>query len=126
MPPPPDRQLARLQARYQKQAAELAHLGFMLKGSVLQRFLPCGNPGCRCHADPPRLHGPYWQWTSKVAGKTVTRMLNPQQARRYRTWIANGKRFKTIVQKLHHIADQADAILRVQERKSPDTGAAHG
>lgn len=37
-----------------------------------------GTPGCRCKADPPQLHGPYWQWTRKVAGKTVT--LPPPQS----------------------------------------------
>jgi len=39
----------------------------------------CGYPRCRCHADPPLLHGPYHQWTRKINGKTVTRMLTDDQ-----------------------------------------------
>jgi hypothetical protein len=29
-------------------------------------------------ADPPRLHGPYWQWTRKVAARTICRWLSPE------------------------------------------------
>lgn len=118
MPPAPERQLARLEARYATHAAELAEIGFMLKGTVLQRFLPCGTPSCSCHRDPSRQHGPYWQWTSKVKGKTVSRMLTGAQARRYRQWIANWKRFEEIADALHDISAQADALVRAQERAS--------
>jgi len=121
MPPARERQLRRLRERYRKHAAELAQVGFILKGSLVQRFLPCGTPSCRCHADPPRLHGPYWQWSSKVAGKTVSRMLSEDQARRYQQWMANGKRFAEIVNKLHNLSSQADAILLAQERTSAKT-----
>ncbi len=121
MPPARERQLTRLRERYRKHAAELAQVGFILKGSLVQRFLPCGTPSCRCHADPPRLHGPYWQWSSKVAGKTVSRMLTKDQARRYQQWMANGKRFAEIVNDLHDLSSQADAILLAQERTSAKT-----
>lgn len=118
MPSAAPRQLARLRARYEKHAAQLAKIGFMLRGSVTQRFLPCGTPSCRCHSDPSRRHGPYWQWTSKVKGKTVSRMLTEEQARRYRQWIANWKRFEEIADALHDISAQADALVHAQERAS--------
>ena len=127
MPSAPERQLARLRDRYQQHAVRLAKVGFLLKGSVGQRFLPCGSPGCRCHADPPQLHGPYWQWTSKVSGKTVSRMLSEEQARRYLEWIENAKQFEQIVNELHDISSRADALLRARERvlrKRHDTSRA--
>jgi hypothetical protein len=104
-----------LRARFEKHAATLADIGFMLKGSVNQRFLPCGTPNCRCHSDPSQRHGPYWQWTSKVKGKTVSRMLTEEQARRYQEWITNWKRFEETVNAMHDISAQADAIVRTQE-----------
>ena len=54
---------------------QLAGLGFVLPGTVLHRQARCGKPRCRCHADPPALHGPFWSWTRKVTGRTVTRRL---------------------------------------------------
>src|SRR5258706_15594556 len=68
------------QARAARIAAELAGLGFALPGTLIERHVRCGKPRCRCHADPPALHGPYWQWTSKVAGKTIP--ARPRRAAR--------------------------------------------
>src|SRR3974390_730771 len=28
-----------------------------------RRYPRCAPPGCKCHADPPQPHGPYYQWT---------------------------------------------------------------
>src|SRR5882762_4851630 len=58
-------------------AAELAQAGFALPGTLTVRSYACGKPACRCHADPPRLHGPYAEWTRKIGGKTITRRLTP-------------------------------------------------
>jgi hypothetical protein len=112
MPTHPERELARLRARLEEQAQELTRVGFRLKGSLLQRFNRCGTPGCSCKADPPRLHGPYWQWTSKVKGKTVTRLLKEEEVSRYREWMENARRFEEISQNLQDLSDQADRILR--------------
>lgn len=115
------RQLARIQARYQRHAAELAHLGFMLKGSLVQRFLTCSTPSCRCHADPPQLHGPYWQWSRRVQGKTVSRMLPAEEVPRYREWMENAHQFETIVAEMHALSVQAAALLTEQQRASSQT-----
>lgn len=94
-------------------------VGFLIKGTLLQRFKRCGSPGCACHAEPPRLHGPYWQWTNKIKGKTVTRMLDDEQASRYQQWMENAKRFDEIVEELYALSAEADEILRAQERQTP-------
>ena len=83
------------QARARQIAAELAKIartGMVLPGSLTERRTRCGYPGCACHADPPRLHGPYWQWTRKVAAKTVGRWLSAEQHHDYQTWIDNDRR----------------------------------
>jgi hypothetical protein len=66
------------QAEAQEIAAELAAIassGMVLPGSITERRTRCGRRNCACHADPPRLHGPYWQWTSTTTtrpGSTTT------------------------------------------------------
>ncbi len=73
------------QAEATKIAAELAAIaatGMVLPGSITQRRTRCGRPNCGCHADPPRLHGPYWQWTRKVAAKTDLPLAQRRPARR--------------------------------------------
>jgi hypothetical protein len=64
---------------------------------------------------PPRLHGPYWQWTAKIAGRTVTRRLSKAQAARYREWIANDRQLRRIVAQMREVAAQAREIILAPE-----------
>lgn len=91
---------------------EIAHLGYCLPGSIVDRTSRCGNPNCRCHSDPSHRHGPYRSWTRKVAGKTVTRNLNDDQLQRYQNWFDNDRRLKALVTELEELSitvvDQAE------------------
>lgn len=80
--------------------SRLARAGHVLPGSLQQRHTYCGKPGCACQADPPRPHGPYWQYTRKSAGKTITRRLTPDQIDRYRPWIENDRRIRELLTRL--------------------------
>jgi hypothetical protein len=96
--------LDRLHRRHRQLARKLAEIGPVLKGSVVPRYTTCGNPGCRCTADPPQLHGPYWQWSTAVDGKTVNRRIDPDEAPRYLEWIENRKRVEALLAQMHELA----------------------
>jgi hypothetical protein len=87
-------------ARAARIATELSAIGLALPGTLIQRRIRCGKPRCACHADPPVLHGPYWQWTRKVAGKTITRLVPDEQLDDYRQWIDNDRRLRALVAEL--------------------------
>lgn len=91
----------------QRLAASLGETGFVLPGSIVVRQMPCGKAGCRCKVDPPLLHGPYIQWTRTVKGKTVTRMLTPEQLTRYRPWFDNARRVRELLAELEAVSLQA-------------------
>jgi hypothetical protein len=97
--------------KYRALAAELADTGFISPGSLVSRETSCGKPGCRCQGDPPRRHGPYYQWSRAVAGKTVSRRLDERQAELYRDWIANRRRLERIVTEMESISAAAGEIL---------------
>lgn len=86
--------------------AEIAVLGLPLPGSLVERRTRCGNTGCRCHADPPQLHGPYLTWTRKVEGKTVTRTLDTTQADALRPLLDNSRRLRELTTELEALALQ--------------------
>jgi hypothetical protein len=83
---------------------EIAALGPCLPGSITERTSRCGSPGCACHTDPNRRHGPYPLWTRKVAGKTITRTLSPNQYQTYRRWLDNARRLRELLTELEHLA----------------------
>ena len=94
-------------------ADELATIGFISPGSVVSRYTSCGKPGCRCQGDPPQRHGPYYQWSRAVAGKTVSRRLGDDEAELYRRWIANRRRIEQIIAQMERTsADAAELLMR--------------
>jgi hypothetical protein len=106
-----DTELARLRRRYRALADQIRQLGFIASGSLIERYTVCASLGCRCHADPPMRHGPYFQYTRKVAGKTVTARLTAEQAQRYRDQIANRRKLDAIIAAMDEISTQARQLL---------------
>jgi hypothetical protein len=105
--------LATLQRRYRELAAQLADVGYIAAGSLTHRHTRCANTNCRCRADPPQMHGPYWQWTAKVDGKTVTRRLSQPEAELYQEWIDNDRQLRAITAQMREVAAEAtDLILK--------------
>ena len=98
-------------ARYAELANQISDIGFITAGSVTHRYTRCTSPGCRCNADPPQPHGPYYQWTAKIDGKTVTRRLTPTEADLYKEWIANDRQLRTIIANMREIATQATDLI---------------
>lgn len=106
--------LGEYERRYQDLAKQLVGIGLISSGSVTCRYTRCGTAGCKCHADPPHPHGPYYQWTTKLHGKTVTRRLTPAQAELYQEWIANDRKLRHLVQQMRQVATKA-AELKLNE-----------
>jgi hypothetical protein len=92
------------QAQARRIARELAALGFALPGTLADRLTRCGHANCRCHADPPQLHGPYHQWTRKKNGKTATRILSDDQYADYQPWFDNHKRLRELITELETLS----------------------
>jgi hypothetical protein len=87
----------------------LTQAGFILPGTLTDRMTRCGHPGCRCHADPPQLHGPYHQWTRKTGRKTITRILTDDQLADYQPWFDTQRRIRTLITELEQLSlDIAD------------------
>ena len=84
-------------------AAGLAQAGFALPGTLTIRAYACGKPNCRCHADPPRLHGPYAEWTRKIGGKTVTRRLTDTELAAYQPLFDNARKIRTLLAELQDL-----------------------
>ena len=85
-------------------AARLGQAGFALPGSLIERRALCGKANCACKADPPRLHGPYHQWTRKIDGKTLTVNLSDEQLRRYGPWLAEAQRLRSLLAELEALS----------------------
>ena len=104
--------------RFRQARQELQQLGYFLKGTVLKRMMKCGQPNCVCHRDATQRHGPYFEWTYKVKGKTVNVKLSPQAAPLYRNATKQHRKLKAALTRLERLSRTALTQLAKQVAKS--------
>jgi len=106
-PAPTDPVLRRYEVQFRTLRAQLADLGVFCKGTLLEHRLTCGKPNCACAQHPEQRHGPYFDWTYKVAGKTVGIRLSPAVAADYRAAIVEWRRLRTLLARLESLSRRA-------------------
>lgn len=100
--------------RFHQAQQELQKLDYFLKGTVLKRMMKCGHPQCACHRDPAQRHGPYFEWTYKVNGKTVNVKLSPQAAPLYLAATKQNRKLKVALARMERLSRAALARLAKQ------------
>jgi hypothetical protein len=105
--------LAKHAQRFQELKRGLDQLEYFCKGTVLKRMTKCGKAYCACLSDPTKRHGPYFELTYKVEGKTVNVRLSPQAAPLYRAASAQFRKLKTTLQRLEKISQ---TVLQLQAK----------
>lgn len=113
-----EKSTATMQGRYARLTARLSRLGFVLQGTITERTM--------LHADPQapgkqKTYGPYYQWTFKRAGKTVTVNLTASQAKTYQRAIDNHRKMETILEEMRTLSLEIleTETLGVKKRKPP-------
>ena len=101
-------------------AQSLARMGFLWQGSISRRLIRCGNPTCACQNDPQARHGPYTYWTTKKAGKTISRKLPPLEAELLTRWVGNRRKIKDITDQMMRLAKEALPLALENEARKRD------
>ena len=110
------KKLHSLQLKQQHLAKQLGSIGFIWSGTISRRLLTCGKPSCRCHTDAEAKHGPYYYWTTKKAGKTVSRSLSREQATILGQWIDNRRELEQVTETMKKLSQEAyEAMLYLAE-----------
>ena len=109
------KRLERYEEHYRELTRQLADIGYVISGSLAQRLTRCGRATCACSAEPPKLHGPYWHWSTKVNGKTVNRRLSEREAALYNEWLDNHRRAKALFAQMHELAAKATELILEQQ-----------
>jgi len=91
----------------------------MRRGSVSERTIRCGKPGCACAQDPKARHGPYHSLTQAVGGKTRSRFLTAEQAAIAQEQVAAGREFRQHLEDYWEACEHwADTRLELAPRAS--------
>jgi len=105
------RTLAQYQESHSLLAKTLTEIGYIWPGTVQKQMLTCGKSNCSCHRDLEARHGPYWYWTSKRKGKTVSKKLTPEEAEIISEWIENRRRIERILKEMAQLSARALPLL---------------
>lgn len=116
---PDEDRLRRYERIYADLRRQIADIGFLWIGTVLRKYHQCRHPACRCRRGGRYRHGPYYVWTRKIKGKTVTRMLPDETGRLYTAWIKNRRRLDRTIRRMQAVSKRAAplAIKRAQQRR---------
>jgi len=77
----------------------IAGFDYVCFGNLRRRYTVCGTNNCRCKAQPPKPHGPYFYWSRLLAGKVVQRVLSPEQAEVAARGIKNYRSIRDMLRK---------------------------
>jgi hypothetical protein len=104
--------LAAWQRQYRQLCAGLAALGYISQGSTLDR----------CTLRPPRSG---YQWTRKVARRTITVALSPEQYRELSQAVQNRRQLQQTLRQMEKLSRQIlfRSLPDTRRRKSLSKGA---
>jgi hypothetical protein len=90
-----------LEQRRAKLVRQLARIGPVIQGTITQRTIRTSDPES---PGTQKEYGPYYQWTWKREGKTVTVNLSATQAKRYQKAIDENKKLESLLQQLRAVS----------------------
>jgi hypothetical protein len=109
-----------LRQRRQGLVQLLPPAGEVLRGSLVERYVTCGNPSCKCARG--ERHGPMWYLTVTLGpGRTTGGIISADQVEQVRHWIKNYHRLKEDLERISEINREMlrrdQNALRARKRK---------
>lgn len=111
---------------------QFSDLGDFQPGSITNATRRCGKAGCHCAKPDDPGHGPHFQLTQKVSGKTVSQHLPSQPAlHKAEREIAEFRRFQSLSGELVEVnrkvcqlrpVEQPEQTLQEKKRPKPSSG----
>jgi hypothetical protein len=88
----------------------------ILRGSLVERYVTCGNPSCKCARG--ERHGPMWYLTVTLGpGRTTGGIVSEEKVAEVRAWIENYHKLKDHIEKISEINRELLRRERERERK---------
>jgi hypothetical protein len=86
-----------LEARIETLKQAIVRLGDLRPGKLSQQYNVCGKADCRCKADPPQKHGPYYQLSFTRSGKSSTQFVRKEDLAVVRQQLRNYQRLRELI-----------------------------
>src|SRR5262252_4468402 len=105
-----------LRQRRKGLALQLPPVTEILRGSLVERYVTCGNPACKCARG--ERHGPVWYLTVTLGrGRTTGGIVPSEKLDQVRSWIENYHKVKDHLEKTSEINRELLRRQREPQRK---------
>ena len=106
-----------LRERRKGLAQQLPPVTEILRGSLVERYVTCGNPACKCAKG--ERHGPMWYLTVTLGpGRTTGGIIPADKVDEVRGWIENYHKVKEHLEKISEINRELLRRERQRQRKA--------
>jgi hypothetical protein len=95
---------------------EIAGVGLICSGTLLERTKTCGKANCRCATDPEARHGPYYEWTWREGGRLRHKIVPPEKVALLREAIQHRRTVQELLTQWER--ESASIILQQLDHKS--------
>ncbi len=75
--------------RHRQRIAQRIDLVEMIRGTLLERYLECSRPHCRCHQAKKYRHGPYYFLSIRRKDKSYHVYVPQQLKKKVQQWVTN-------------------------------------
>lgn len=86
-----------LEAQIERLKQAIVRLGDLRPGKLSQQYNVCGKADCRCKADPPQKHGPYYQVSFTRSGKSSTQFVRKEDLAVVRQQLRHYQRLQELI-----------------------------
>jgi hypothetical protein len=106
-----------LEERIERIKQQIITLGpELLPGVLTQQYNVCGTASCRCKADPPQKHGPYYQLSFTRDRKSSTRFVRKEDLDLVRRQVGDYKRLRKLLNRWIALGMELSR-LRLRQRR---------
>ena len=122
------KRIQQLEQQREEVRKQIAAVGDLRPGSLVDRYRCCGKPNCHCAQPGAKGHGPSWSLTRAVSGKTITKVIPAGPlVERTREQIAEYRRYKELIKQFVDLSEQlCDARLREGQAEAGATAKKGG
>jgi hypothetical protein len=121
------RDLAWLERRRAELFALISGVGDFRRGALNAVWRKCGKPNCACAQPGHRGHGPQWNLTRRVSGKTVNVHLKPgPELDKAEREVAEHQRFADLGEEVSQVSEAICAARPVTGTATPPPGGERG
>ncbi len=110
--------IRQLERAIEKTKSRIAKLTELRPGAISEQYNVCGTPGCRCKAKPPQKHGPYYQLSYSLEGKSTTRYVKREDLTRIRKETASYAKLKELIDTWVARATELSDLMMVPKRSA--------